>query len=93
MTDRVRAYENALRDVARLAVQARARTNHMGRLPPGAGEDLLCDLEHVLSSLIVLGAVPPPPTTSPTLEDPHREALGTHEAQGHPTPPQHPPAP
>lgn len=54
---RVQAYEDALRGIAAAAVAARARVRGI-RLPEDAGATLLADVEHHLSSLIVLGYVP-----------------------------------
>lgn len=61
MTDRVQAYEDSLRMIARAAVTARAHTGPMGQVPPHVGEELLCDVEYALASLIALGAVPAAP--------------------------------
>lgn len=72
----VAAYEDALRTIAAAVVTARARVyGHMQRLPQEAGEELLADCEHALSSLIVLGAVPAPHTAlpSPTSWDDYQE--------------------
>lgn len=55
------AWADAIRSIARLTVDARQQTNRMGVLPAGAGERYLCDVEHVLSTLVMLGAVPPAP--------------------------------
>lgn len=57
---RVEAYEDALRTIAAATITARRQTTRMGTLYPGAGEALLVDVEHALSSLVVLGAVPTP---------------------------------
>lgn len=61
MTDRVQAYEDALRSIAAAVVEARNQTPIGSmRLSPGVGEKLLCDVESYLAGLIVLGAVPQP---------------------------------
>ena len=63
---RVAAYEDALRGIAAAAVACRARVRGF-TVPPDAAQTLLADVEHHLSSLIALDAVPPPsgrPVTS-----------------------------
>lgn len=56
MTDpaRVEAYEDALRGIAAAAIAARRTPHRLDAL-----QTMLVDVEHHLSSLIVLGAVPP----------------------------------
>lgn len=46
--------ERTLEAIARRVDQARRSTNRMGILPHGEGENLLCDLEHLLVSLVTL---------------------------------------
>lgn len=77
MTDpRTQAYEDALRGIAYAAGMARRRVRGF-RLPEDAAQTLLADVEHHLSSLIVLGFVPGdtgrPVTSSAPLGD--RRAL------------------
>lgn len=62
------AQADALRGIAAAVVRARASTDHMGRLRPEAGGDLLAECERHLSALIVVGAVPAP-------ADPDRRTL------------------
>lgn len=72
--DRVAAYEDALRGIAAAAIAARRTPYRLTAL-----QTMLCDVEHHLSSLIVLGAVPPntgrPVTSSAPLDprDPRAE--------------------
>lgn len=61
MTDRTERYEDALRNIAAATVRAR-RTPHSLQ----ALQQMLCDVEHHLTSLIVLDAVPPPRRALPT---------------------------
>lgn len=66
---RVTAYEDALRGIAAAAVIARRTPYNRQAL-----QTMLADVEHHLSSLIVLGYVPPNtnrPVTSSAPIDPH----------------------
>lgn len=56
----VTAYEEAITRVAIATVHARQHTRGF-TVAPTAAQHLLCECEAALSSLIALGAVPPPP--------------------------------
>lgn len=77
MTDpgRVTAYEDALRGIAAAAVVARRTPRDLQSL-----QTMLCDVEHHLSTLIVLGHVSPasnrPVTSSAPLDPRDPRALG-----------------
>lgn len=87
MPDPLIVINDTLRGIAAAALKARAQANSMGRLPWGVGEELLCDVEFHLTSLLAQGVVPADtgrpivtgalpmtrPSPSPTLEDPHAQ--------------------
>lgn len=67
--DRLGAYEDALRNIALLTLDARRFRRGDGKLDPLAGAIYLSEVESQLGALVAVGYVPPPEP------DPYRRPL------------------